>query len=122
MIPKSLPGKILSSWQNNSLVVVSCTEQLMEIAQVLHYPKINKRLKWGEERILNFIRSLKYQCEITNISGVTVKTPSDINDEFLLKCLVSGNADFLITGDSDLLSMNALYPIISVRDFVDQRL
>lgn len=48
----------------------------------------------------------------------------DIKDEMLLDCCHAANADILITGDKDLLSLAKLpFPlrIITIRDYLDNR-
>jgi putative PIN family toxin of toxin-antitoxin system len=46
----------------------------------------------------------------------------DPNDDFLLECALTGNADFIVTGDKDLLSLQSFrgIPIVTPRQYLDQ--
>ena len=59
----------------------------------------------------------------TQLIEVTVKIdfPRDRKDAPFLMCAASGEADYLITGDSDFTEAQALIatPILSVRDFAE---
>lgn len=122
MVPQSLPGRILAAWESKSFSIVTSGAQLAEMANVLRYPKIRKRLKWSEPKLSAFLRSVKYQCDIVDITTIVSRVPKDAKDEFLLATLLVSGADYLVTGDSDLLSLSDRYPIISVREFVSERL
>ena len=46
--PRSVPGKIISAWDNHSFDIVISEFQLAEIARVMAYPKVKKLLKWDD--------------------------------------------------------------------------
>lgn len=118
ILPDSQPGKIISAWENNSFLLVSCEELLAEVGRTLRNNKIQKRLHWSDAKIARFLLSLKYLSILVDIAGVTVRVSRDKTDDFLIALLVKSQADYLVTGDNDLLSLRGDFPIVFVREFV----
>jgi putative PIN family toxin of toxin-antitoxin system len=118
MSPKGTTGHIVQAWRNNRLSLLMCDKQLAEIKRVLSYPKIQKRLKWSPEKIDLFVQLLAYRAEIVDIAGVEAHVPQDADDEMLLAMLIAAKADYLVTGDSDLLVLRENYSIITPAEFL----
>jgi len=118
MLPDSTPGRIVRAWRENRFDLVSSKEQLTEIARVLTYPKIRKRLKWRRETVERFLRQLYLRSELVDVSDVNQSVPSDPKDQPILASLIASNAEYLVTGDSDLLMLSDRYPIITPTDFM----
>ncbi len=93
---------------------MSCTEQ-----RVLKYPKIQKRLKWSPEKIDRFVQLLAYRAEVVDIGGVEASVPQDKDDEMLLATLIAAKADYLVTGDGDLLALRNSHSIVTPAEFLD---
>lgn len=49
--------------------------------------------------------------------GLGKKLPHDVKDAPVLGTLLAAKADYLVTGDNDLLALAGRYPIISPADF-----
>jgi putative PIN family toxin of toxin-antitoxin system len=122
LLPKSIPGKIITAWQHSLFKIVISESILEEIKKVLHYPKINKRLIISSEDIdeyLTFIRLFSESIEIQPKAEIEIAHRlRDVNDISILATLVSSNADYLITGDQDLLILYEQYPIITPKNFL----
>jgi putative PIN family toxin of toxin-antitoxin system len=52
----------------------------------------------------------------------TIQACRDEDDNRILECAVAGKADFIVTGDRDLLALHPFenIPVLTVRQFVDQ--
>jgi uncharacterized protein len=111
-------GKIVQAWRNNRFVLLQCDAQLAEIKRVLTYPKIQKRLNWSPEKIDLSVQLLAYRSEIVDIKGIEACVPQDADDEMLLAMLIAAKADYLVTGDSDLLVLREGYAIITPAEFL----
>jgi uncharacterized protein len=118
MSPKGTTGQIVQAWKDNRLTLLICEAQLEEIKRVLAYPKIQKRLNWSAEKINLFVKLLAYRSEYIDISGVKAYVPQDADDEMLLATLIAAKADYLVTGDSDLLVLRESYAIITPAQFL----
>lgn len=115
LIGKSLTG--LQQYINSrSVIIVTCSEQIQELADVFRKPKINKY--FTPEQIAEFFELLEESSE-----NVVLKTKidlcRDLKDNYLLSLAIDSNADFLVTGDSDLLVLNEIEntSTISFHDF-----
>ena len=118
MLPDSIPGKIVNAWRKRNFSLVLSEPMLIEIARVLAYPKIKKRINWDDETIANFIVLLRFEAELVNTLGVEAHVPADPNDNHLLATLIASKADWLITGDSDFEELTGQYSIIAPGEFV----
>ena len=118
MSPNGTTGQIVQAWRDNRLSLLMCDKQLAEIKRVLAYPKIQKRLKWSPEKIDLFVQLLAYRAEIVDIAGIEAHVPQDADDEMLLAMLIAAKADYLVTGDSDLLVLRENYSIITPAEFL----
>lgn len=120
MIPKSMPGRIVQAWRNAHFDLVLCEPMLDEIARVLAYPKIRTRLHWNEERINNFILLLRFKADVVDIKDVKVDVPADEADIPVLATMIAGQAEYLVTGDTDLLALRDDYPIATPAEFAQR--
>ncbi len=84
---------------------------------VLAYPKIRKRLTWSDEEIDHFIELLRFRAEIVDIQGVDAVIPRDEDDAPGLAAFIASGADYLISGDQDLLELRKDYSIESAVEF-----
>ncbi len=116
--PDGTPGRIMAAWNEARFDVAMSTYQLDEIARVLAYPKINKRLHWDAWKIDQFIRQLYIRCEVIALPRLTVSVPRDPADTRILKTLIAARADVLVTGDNDLLVLRDRYAIQKPAEFV----
>jgi putative PIN family toxin of toxin-antitoxin system len=121
LLPKSKAGKILAAWQASRFEVVTSQEILDEIKKVLLYPKIQKRIEWSEAKANQYILLLKFLTHLVAIDPKykKIKVPNDANDSAILQTFLTSHADYLVTGDNDLLILNLHYPIITLNEFYE---
>jgi len=117
MLPESVPGKIISAWRSSSFELVLSEPMLTEISRVLAYPKIRKRIAWSDDDIEHFISLLRFRVEIVDIQDTHAVVPRDPNDAPVLAALIASGADYLVSGDKDLLELRNAYAIETAADF-----
>lgn len=117
MLPDSIPGKILQAWRNAHFDLVLSEPMLKEITRVLNYPKIQKRLQWDQHQIEQYVLLLRFKTDIVSLQGVEAHVPTDPNDNMVLATLLASQADYLISGDSDLLSLSDKHAIMTPAEF-----
>tara|TARA_R110000868_G_scaffold10639_2_gene51580 strand:+ start:8216 stop:8629 length:414 start_codon:yes stop_codon:yes gene_type:complete len=120
MIPNSQAGKVLAAWKHNHLSIVTSSYILEELSRVLSYPKIRKRFNWDKEQITQFVDSLKFLSEYIELKKPK-KLKIEPRDEFdipILQTLIASQADYLISGDNDLLELKEHYSIMTLAAFV----
>jgi putative PIN family toxin of toxin-antitoxin system len=117
--PASVPGKILAAWRHGSVDVVLSAYILDELRRVL--PRLSHRHGLATAEIDDLIDALSIQAEIVDFSPAPEPALRDVNDQPVLGTLVaaiaSSIADYLITGDKDLLAMADRYPIVAPAQF-----
>ncbi len=116
----SLIGKLLAGLKNYVLdgliEIVTTDEQIEEIVKVLGRPKFSKYFPDKDiEELLYLIQKTSKFVEIE----CKIEDCRDKKDNFILEIAVSGNADFIVTGDKDLIDLTPYKKtqIISYKEF-----
>lgn len=113
--PASVPGRILGAWRQGAIEVILSHYILEELARVL--PRLNHRLQWQPHDFLDFIDTLAIQAELVEPETLDPNVSRDPADVPVLGTLVAARADYLITGDDDLLALSDRYSIVTPADF-----
>ena len=105
------------AWQSGQCTPIVCKYTASELIRVLAYPKF-KLTATDQHELLNDY--LPY-CETVTLPGKAPKTIRcrDVNDIPFLHLAVAGKADFLISGDEDLLILAGDFacPIVTAQEF-----
>jgi putative PIN family toxin of toxin-antitoxin system len=104
-----LIGKSLLGLQNHidsqQLKIITCNEQLIELSEVFKKPKLKKY--FTKEQISEFFELLDESSEC-----IIISTKSDIcrdpKDNYLVSLAIDSKANYLISGDKDLLDLNKI--------------
>ncbi len=118
--PLGTPAEIVRRWQQGDFLLITSPVLLDELRRVLAYPRIADRLHWSEKEHSQFIKSLKTLALITpgtlSLPGVT----RDPKDDPVVACAVEGEAEFIVSGDQDLLVLGTYQEIhiVTPRDFL----
>jgi putative PIN family toxin of toxin-antitoxin system len=102
LIGKTLSG-LSEAISNDNIRIIFSKELFDELFEVLQRPKFNKY--FSQENIKELISLLHSKTERIEITE-HFKDCRDLKDNFILDLCVSGNADYLVTGDDDLLALN----------------
>mgnify|MGYP003546889072 FL=1 len=114
----SIPGRLLQAVWDGNLDLVLSVPLLAELREVLNYPKIRKRLVASAIDSELFVELLPFFTVQVDLTGVEVARPRDAGDEMVLATLVASQAEWLVSGDEDLLVMADQFPILSPAAFV----
>jgi putative PIN family toxin of toxin-antitoxin system len=111
-VPRQAFDKALDKGTNLISVPV-----LLELAEVLGREKLNKYLL--EEERMRFLVALLKESELVEVTE-TITDCRDARDNKFLELAVSGKADYIISGDADLLVLNPFrgIQISTPRDFL----
>jgi uncharacterized protein len=112
------PVQFIDSWAASQFTLILSDHLLDELDRTFNNPYFLQRL--GQDDREDFRRLLRRRAIIIpltmNVAGVATHT----EDDLILATALSGNADFLVTGDHKLLSLKGYrgLTIVSARAFL----
>lgn len=112
--PGSVPGRIVDAWRQGGLNVVLSRYILEEMVRVL--PRLPKMTLSASE-IRELADSFMFLADIAEPEAEQEATLRDPADQPVLATLVASQADYLITGDKDLLALAGKYSIVAPAEF-----
>jgi putative PIN family toxin of toxin-antitoxin system len=115
--PQSIPGRILAAWRQGAIAVVLSRFILDEMVRVI--PKL-RRLKMSAPEIRDLADSFMFMAEVVEPVAEPEEELRDSADQLVLGTLRASQADYLITGDKDLLALAGRYAIVSPAAFWKQ--
>lgn len=109
--------KILS---NNGSILIFSEELLAEFVDVVKRPKLKKY--FSDKDIINILDAIDQYAEIVEVK-TRIEKCRDEKDNFLLELAVDGKADYLITGDKDLLDLKKIQStkIITITQYLAKK-
>jgi putative PIN family toxin of toxin-antitoxin system len=108
--PASISGRILGAWRQGGIDLVLSRYILDEMVRVL--PRL-RRISLTPAEIRDLADSFLFLAEIVEPSAELEKALRDKADQKVLGTLRSAKADYLITGDKDLLALADRYSILT---------
>jgi putative PIN family toxin of toxin-antitoxin system len=97
--------------------IIFSDELFNEFLDVARRPKFKKY--FDEKSVQLLIQNISEKLEFIEVaSAITICR--DLKDNFILALSIDGNADYIVTGDKDLLSLNGFKgkKIISINEFI----
>lgn len=111
---------ILQAIRNQRLILLSSLQILKEVGEVISRERILARTKMSVGERKEFMDMLVERCEITEGKQLLQVVIRDIKDNKFLACGVEAEADYIITGDRDLLVLKKFegIKIVTPREFL----
>jgi putative PIN family toxin of toxin-antitoxin system len=115
------PRQILDAWLEGSYILMVSLYLVEELVHVLSYPHIAERLRLDEEELAAILAALLFKAEVTSghlrLPGVT----RDPKDDPVVACAKEGEADYVVSGDQDLLVLGEYegIQVVTPRRFVE---
>lgn len=107
--PHGPPAQIITLWLNGAFTLLFNAAMFEELTDVLNRAWLKKQLADVPEKTTEFLTAVAFLGEeipgYVNVSGL-IRDPFD---EMFLICAQLGHADFLVSGDQDLLSLDTFY-------------
>ncbi|WP_242048985.1 putative toxin-antitoxin system toxin component, PIN family [Planktothrix sp. FACHB-1365] len=121
LLPESKPDLAIRKAQNSGNILMS-PEIWAELEQVLARPKFDRYISLEDRSkfLQDFFDTVILVMEVTE----KIQECRDPKDNKYLELAVNGQADYIITGDADLLVLNPFRekPVITVSDFLNLKL
>lgn len=99
------PYKLLEAWKANKFILTTTQALFEEIAEVFTRDYIYQKYKLDQTNIQKLLDGLKLNAQFAselNLEDLPLHS-RDPQDDKVLGCALGGNADYLVTGDEDLL-------------------
>ena len=112
------PHQILDAWENNRFRLAIPDELLEELIAALDKPRLAKSIdEEASDRLISFI---KKNARIVKLSH-KIHACRDIKDNMVIETAIAAKADMIVSGDKDLLSLDAYRAIriITPRKFIE---
>lgn len=105
--------------EKGKIKLIFSEELYSEFITVSERPKLQKYFSKND---------IKHLTKVINRYGILIEVTTDINkcrdfkDNFLLNLAIDSEADFLVTGDNDLLELKGIgkTKILSIREFLNE--
>ncbi|HID50912.1 MAG TPA: putative toxin-antitoxin system toxin component, PIN family [Anaerolineae bacterium] len=106
--PKGTPAQIIGHWMKGSFTLLYTQSMLTEYDDVLQRAWLTERLAHVPDRVPEFLTAVIGLGEqvkgYVNVAGA-VRDPFD---EMFLACAILGEADYLVSVDKDLLTLQQI--------------
>ncbi len=118
------PAALLDAWRRNAFLLLLSDAQRREVTEVFSRPRIVERYQIPDDELQALFSLLETQTRRVPLQEPLPLQVRDPKDNHILAAALGGRADYLVTGDDDLLSLAGdarLGPleIVTVRVFLD---
>ena len=112
------PRKLMMRIIDGKDTLFVSNEILYEVFSVMARPKFNI----CHRQIIHFIESIEEISNRVILLGLIQGICRDSDDDKILECAVLGKVDFIISGDSDLLSLKEFQgiPVMTASEYIDK--
>ena len=112
------PRKIMERVIDGKDKLFTCKEILQETATVMSRPKF----KVTNEYITHFISSIEDIANQISLTGTIQNVCRDSDDDKILECALLADADYIISGDDDLLVLGEFrgIKIVTAKEYLEK--
>jgi putative PIN family toxin of toxin-antitoxin system len=114
----SITAKIYAAWNAGRFTLLRSEPILAEVEDVLGRPEVLRKLRMTTIEAVALIELLRRQSTLVT-PGVRITRSRDPDDDKFLECAAAGGADYIVSGDADLLSLREVegIPIVDALTF-----
>jgi len=99
-------AELLRKAQNGGFDICLAEEILEEVQRVLlQYQKIRKRYHYLDQTVIQYVQTLRTVAHLFTELPLIEVVDNDPNDNMVVACALKARADYIITRDNDLLSL-----------------
>lgn len=116
---KGAPSDVLTAWRDRKWSLVISPALLREVERVLRLPKISRAYAVTAQDVTGTISLLETRTTVVPGRLTIPRTARDATDDSVLACAKEGHADYIVSGDQDLLTLETFegIPIITPAAF-----
>jgi hypothetical protein len=100
-------------------ILLGCVQLLEELDRVLQYSKFQQY--FDDETRFRFVALISALSELVDIPDELPRLVRDPKDDYLIACTLAGDANFLVSGDKDVLDLKTVKMVrmITAKQFLD---
>ena len=120
--PLGTPRQVLNAWQAQRFTAITSEGIIAQVEEKLHYPRIGQAYGITEDDIRWVGGLLRTQAKVVVVPpGALAEVVDDPEDDYVLATGIVGEADYLVTGDRELLALREHQgmKIVSPRAFLE---
>ncbi|MBZ0168243.1 PilT protein domain-containing protein [Candidatus Methylomirabilis lanthanidiphila] len=116
---RGIPSRLLSAWRAREWDLVISPGILHEVQRVLSAPKIARTYGLTRQDIVDLVQLFSHRALLMTGTLAISPTARDADDDPILACAKEANADYVVSGDDDLLTLERYegIPIVSPAAF-----
>ena len=117
-----IPAQVYDGAIEGRYTLLVTEDLIAELDRVLRYPKFEKHLTQRGLWINELVAEFRKLAAIVLPAEIPSNAVRDTKDTPILACAVGGQADFIVSGDSDLLALGAYadIPILTPTQFLER--
>ncbi len=112
------PHTLLNQVRSGAAELIISPVLINEISRVIHRDKFAAILKQTDRKPARILEELRALAEVIVAAPLAIPVCRDPDDDAVLACAVSGRADCIVSGDTDLLVLGSYQniPIVNAAD------
>lgn len=116
---RAVPGRIIQELLNGRIQAVTSPYLIQELVEVSMSAKLSRYFR-VQESVASIVQYLRANATLVNGIPTQRVVEHDPDDDYVLACAAEGSADYIISGDSHLLSLGQYrgVPIVSPSQFI----
>jgi len=107
ILSRGNPFEILEAWRRGKFILTTSREIVAEVEAVLRRPNIFRKYRLTEAQLTRLLNALEHEATVAAPSGIDPPASILPVDLKFLACAQAGSADYLVTGDQELLKLRA---------------
>jgi uncharacterized protein len=113
--PRGTPAKVLLAWRVGHFDLVTSFPLLLELKEAISRPHLKDRYRLSPQDIHDFIALIENTALLITNPRIVSAQLRDPDDLAVLACALAGNAEYIVTGDYDLLDLHSFEGVQIVR-------
>jgi hypothetical protein len=105
--PAGPPGQIIATWRLGRIIVVTSEAMLAELREAVHYPRVRRRIPMSDDELVTVLDDLTSAATVLDEPGHMAVLIRDPDDAIFVEAAIAGEADYIVTGDRDLLELGS---------------
>ena len=97
------PARLIEHWHQHRFALLISDVLLADLRRALAYPRVLTALRRSAADVDNFLKDLEHVVVVLNTAKI--QASRDPDDNRFIEAAVAGGADYLVTGDRDLLDL-----------------